>query len=111
MSEENESDDSDDEDVPLTPAQEKKLAEEIDRNRGIRRERNIQIIKLAEECIQKTNKNPEQEALFTAAVHSLLDARLQMALQSDSTSIEALYEADKVFFQRNPKSESAAEAA
>ena len=108
---ETEEDESDDEDKPLTPAQEKKFAQEIERNRGIRRERNIQIIKLAEECILKTNKNPDQEAIFCTAVHHLLDARLQMALQNDAGSIEALYEADKVFFERNPKSESAAESA
>src|SRR5262249_54707641 len=109
---EDDSDESDDEDdKPLTPAQEKKLAQEIERNKGIRRERNTQIIKLAEECIQKTNKKPEQEPLFSTAVHHLLDARLQLALQGDQKSMEALYEADKLFFERNPKSESAAEAA
>jgi|GEM_PF-224725 len=107
---ENESDDDEEEDQPLTPAQEKKLAEEIERTKHIRRERNLQIIKLAEECIQKTNKNPEQEPLFTNSVHHLLDARLQLALQGDAASIEALYDADKLFYARNPKSESASEA-
>jgi hypothetical protein len=101
----------DEEDRVLTPEQEKKLAQEIERNKGIRRERNLQIVKLAEECIQKTNKNPEQEQIFCLAVHHLLDARLQLALQGDNTSMEALYEADKVFYERNPKSESASEAA
>jgi hypothetical protein len=99
------------EDKPLTPAQEKKLAEEIERAKVVRRERNQQIIKLAEECIQKTNKNPEQEPLFCGAVHHLLDARFQLALQGDTASMESLYEADKVFFERNPNSESASEAA
>ena len=108
---EKESDDSEEDDQPLTPAQEKKLAQAIEQTRGIRRERNLQIIKLAEECLQKTSKNPEQEALFSAAVHHLLDARLQLALQGDTASIEALYEAESLFFERNPKSESASEAA
>ena len=112
MDEQEGSDDSDDEEEqPLTPAQEKKIALEIERNKGIRRERNLQIVKLAEECIQKTNARPEQESMFCAAVHNLLDARLQLALQSDSASMEALYEADKVFYERNPKSDSASEAA
>lgn len=109
--EEDESEDSEEDDKPLTPAQEKKLAAEIERNKGIRRERNQQIIKLAEECLQKTSKNPEQEAMFSAAVHNLLDARLQMALQGDAASTEALYEANTEFFARNPKSDSASEAA
>ena len=108
---ENESEDDEEDDKPLTPAQEKKLAEEIEQNRGIRKERNTQIIKLAEECIQKTNKKPELEPLFSAAVHNLLDARLQMALQGDDESLKAIYEADKVFFERNPKSDAASEAA
>ena len=107
---ENESDDDEEDEQPLTPAQEKKLSEEIERTKGIRRERNLQIIKLAEECIHKTNKNPEQESIFSAAVHNLLDARLQLALQGDATSIESLYEAEKVFFERDPKSDSAKES-
>ena len=106
-----ESEDSDEEDQPLTPAQEKKFAQEIERTKGIRRERNFQIVKLAEECIQKTNKKPEQEPMFSAAVHNLLDARLQLALQGDASSIESLYEAEKVFYERNPKSDSASESA
>ena len=111
VSNESEKDDEVEDDQPLTPAQEKKFAEEIERTRGIRRERNFQIVKLAEECLQKTSQNPEQEPLFTNAVHHLLDARLQLALQGDAASIDALYEAEKVFFERNPKSESASEAA
>ena len=108
---ENESEDAEEEEQPLTPAQEKKFAEEIEKTRAIRRERNFQIIKLAEECLQKTSKNPEQEPIFSAAVHNLLDARLQLALQGDTASIEALYEAEKVFFERSPKSDSATESA
>lgn len=111
LSGESEKEDEEDDDQPLTPEQEKKFAEEIERTRGIRRERNFQIIKLAEECLQKTSQNPAQEPLFCAAVHNLLDARLQLALQGDPESIDALYEAEKVFYERNPKSESASEAA
>lgn len=108
---ENESEDEEDDDKPLTPEQEKKLTEEIERNKSIRRDRNTKIIKLAEGCIQKTNNNPEQEGLFNTAVHHLLDARFQLALQGDDESMKAIYEADAVFFKRNPKSESASEAA
>ncbi|WP_373652858.1 MULTISPECIES: redoxin domain-containing protein [unclassified Schlesneria] len=107
----NESEDFEEDEQPLTPEQEKKLAQAIEHSKGIRRERNLQVIKLAEECLQKTSKNPEQEPLFCAAVHHLLDARLQLALQGDKESIESLYEAESLFFERNPKSESASEAA
>jgi hypothetical protein len=110
-SSEAENDDEEEDDQPLTPEQEKKFAQDIERTKGIRRERNLQIIKLAEECLQKTSQKPEQEPLFCAAVHNLLDARLQLALQGDAASIDSLYEAEKVFFERNPKSESASEAA
>lgn len=102
--------DSDEDEKPLTPAQEKKLEQEIARNKAIRRERNLQIVKLAEACIQKTNKNPQKEQQFSSAVHHLLDARLQLALQGDDESMKSIYEADKVFFDRDPKSEAAAEA-
>ena len=105
-----ENEDEDEEDQPLTPAQEKKFAQEIEKTRTIRRERNFQIIKLAEECLQKTSQKPDQEPLFCAAVHNLLDARLQLALQGDASSIDSLYEAEKVFYERNPKSDSASEA-
>ena len=108
---ENEKEDEEEDEQPLTPAQEKKFAQEIERTKGIRRERNLQIVKLAEECLQKTSQSPEQEPLFCAAVHHLLDARLQLALQGDAASIDSLYEAENLFFERNPKSESASEAA
>lgn len=106
--------DDDDDEKELTPAQEaaqeaalKKLLEQ---QKTVRRERNLQIIKLAEECVAKTNKKPELEPQFDAAVHHLLDARLQLALQGDATSIDALFEAANVFYERKPNSEAAFEA-
>ncbi len=103
---------SDDEDLDkeLTPQQEAALQKEYEQQRVVRRERNLQIIKLAEECLAKTSKKPELEAEFETAVHQLLDARLQMALQGDAASIESLFEAAKAFHARNPNSESALEA-
>ena len=44
------------------------------------------------------------------AVHHLLDSRLQLALQGDATSIDALFEAAKIFHERKPGSESSLEA-
>ena len=103
---------SEDEDLDkeLTPQQEAALQKEYDQQRIVRRERNLQIVKLAEECLAKTSKKPELEAEFETAVHQLLDARLQLALQGDAASVESLFEAAKAFHARNPNSESALES-
>jgi len=100
----------DDDDKDLTPEQEAALKKQLDQQRAVRRERNLQIIKLAEECIAKTNKKPELEEYFDMAVHHLLDSRLQLALQGDATSIDALFEAAKVFHDRKPGSQASLEA-
>jgi peroxiredoxin len=100
----------DEERKPLTAAEEQKLREQFEKTKQVRHERNLQIIKLAEECIAKTAKQPDQEAEFNAAVHYLLDSRLQLALQGDSVSINALYDAAKVFFDRDPKSTATVES-
>ena len=103
-------DEDEDDDKDPTPEQEAAFNKQIDQQRVVRRERNIQIIKLAEECIAKTNKQPELEQYFDMAVHHLLDARLQLALQGDATSIDALFEAAKIFHERKPGSDSSLEA-
>ena len=102
--------DDDDDDKAPTPEQEAALKKQLDQQRAVRRERNLQIIKLAEECIAKTNKQPELEEYFDMAVHHLLDSRLQLALQGDATSIDALFEAAKIFHERKPGSQSSLEA-
>jgi len=102
--------DLDADDKPLTAQDEQKLKEEFEKTRAVRRERNLAIIKLAEECIAKTARQKDQEAEFDAAVHYLLDARLQLALQGDAASIDALFDAAKVFYELNPKSTAAQEA-
>ena len=100
----------DDDDKDPTPEQEVAFKKQFDQQRSVRRERNLQIIKLAEECIAKTNKQPELEDYFDMAVHHLLDSRLQLALQGDATSIDALFEAAQVFHDRKPGSEASLEA-
>ena len=102
--------DDDDDDKEPTPEQEADLKKQYDQQRAVRRERNLQIIKLAEECIAKTNKKPELEEYFDMAVHHLLDSRLQLALQGDEASIDALFEAAKVFHEHKPGSEASLEA-
>ena len=101
---------NDDDDKDPTPEEEAALRKQLDQQRSVRRERNFQIIKLAEECIAKTNKKPELEDYFDMAVHHLLDARLQLALQGDATSIDALFEAATVFHERKPGSVASLEA-
>ena len=100
----------DEEEKPLTAAEEKEAKEQFEKTKEVRRERNLKIIALAEECIAKTAKQLDQEAEFDAAVHYLLDARLQLALQGDAASISALFDAAKVFYDRKPQSASAVEA-
>jgi peroxiredoxin len=105
-----EDEDLDLDEKPLTAEEEQKLKEQFERSKSVRKERNLQIIKLAESCIAATAKKPEQEGEFDAAVHYLLDARLQLALQGDAASIDAVYDAAKVFYERKPQSASAVEA-
>lgn len=100
----------DEEEKPLTAEEEKKLKEEFEKTKAVRKERNLQVIKLAELCIAKTARQPDQEAEFDAAVHYLLDARLQLALQGDAASIDSLFDAAKVFYERKPESAAALEA-
>ena len=105
-----ENEDDLDNEKPLTAEEEQKLKDEFEKTKAVRRERNLQVIGLAEECIRKTAKQPDQEAEFDAAVHYLLDARLQLALQGDNASIESLYDAARTFYERKPQSASAVEA-
>lgn len=96
------------------PAAAQKAAEErakvLSQIRGLRRERNLQVIQLATDAIRQTAKDPAKEDVFLAAVQQLLDARLQLALQGDEESISALYEASEAFYNKRPDSAAAAEA-
>lgn len=78
--------------------------------RALRRERNLQVVQLATDAIRKTAKDPAQEPVFLAAVQHLLDAHLQLALQGDEDSINALYEAANAFYTKRPDSAAAAES-
>jgi len=85
--------------------------DDVEKLRKLRRERNLKIVELAEQCIAKTHKNPEQEQVFNAAVHQLLEARVALALQGKEEDIVALYELADVLYKRDKKSKAAAEAA
>ena len=85
--------------------------DDVEKLRQLRRERNLKIVRLAEQCIARTHKDPELESVFNAAVHQLLEARVQLALQGKEEDIVELYDLAEVLFKRNPKSKAAAEAA
>lgn len=85
--------------------------QDVKRLRALRRERNLQIIKLAEEAIALTNRKKELEEVFNAAVHQLILSRVALALQGKEEDIVALYDLADVLYKRDKKSRSATEAA
>jgi hypothetical protein len=76
-----------------------------------RQERNEKIIQLSQQAIEQVHGDKEKVRLFNAAVHNLLEARLQMALTGDADSIALLYDDAAALFKRDPKSQAAAEGA
>ncbi|MDP1797615.1 MAG: TlpA disulfide reductase family protein [Planctomycetaceae bacterium] len=95
---------------PAAEEKREKRAVVLGQIRALRRERNLQVVQLATDAIRLTAKDPAQEPVFLAAVQHLLDARLQLALQGDEESINALYEAANAFYAKRPDSPAAAEA-
>ena len=87
------------------------IAGDVEKLKAARAERNQEIAKLATEAIALTHQDAAQEAPFTEAVHLLMEARLQLALQGDQESINALYEDASSLYERDAKSKAAAEAA
>lgn len=76
-----------------------------------RKERNEKIVKFCQQAIAQVHSDAEKERLFTAAVHNMLEARLQLALAGDRDSTDALYEDAQALYSRDPKSAAAAEGA
>ena len=76
-----------------------------------RRERNLKIVDLATRAIALAHKDPLKERIFNVAVHHLMDAERQLALQGNSESIEALFDHAASLYERDPGSKAAAEAA
>ena len=84
--------------------------ENIDDLKRFRAERNKKIIQLAMEAIKQIHADKEKQRLFTVGVRHLLDAHLQLALQGDQESIDALYDHSESLFKRDPNSAAAADA-
>lgn len=76
-----------------------------------RHEKNEKIVKLSQQAIALTHKDPAKERVFNLAVHNLMEARTQLALAGDADQIDLLNEDAAALFKRSPKSAAAAEAA
>lgn len=76
-----------------------------------RQEKNEKIVKLSQQAIELTHKDPEKERLLNLAVHNLMEARTQLALGGDADSIDLLNEDAAALFKRDPKSQAALEGA
>lgn len=81
------------------------------------RQRNQEIVKLAEQAIAKTHDDPAQEATFSTAVHHLMEAQLQLAIQvsdledpAHKEAVNTLYKNAELLFRERPNSKAAAEA-
>lgn len=85
--------------------------EDIEALKADRKTRNEKIVALAQDVITRTHDQAEQERLFNAAVHHLMEARVQLALAGDEDAVEGLYGDAGALFKRNPKSRAAAEGA
>ncbi len=77
----------------------------------IQRERNLQVIELARQAMAMTHKDAEKTIVFNAAVHHMLDARLQLALGGEQADVNALYEITEALQTSKPNTEIASAAA
>lgn len=79
--------------------------------RKLRRQRNLDIVKLAKEAIPMTAKDPKLEEVFNAVIHQLVESSMALAMQGDEKDIESFYILADHLYQRDKKSKAAAEAA
>lgn len=79
--------------------------------RGVQMSRNEQIVELATEAIARTHDQEDREEQFNEAVHNLMEARLQLALQGKEEHIDLLYNQAESLYRRDPKSQAAIDAA
>ncbi|QDV50341.1 TlpA family protein disulfide reductase [Gimesia fumaroli] len=84
--------------------------ENVDELRKARAARNKKIIQLAMEAVKQTHADKEKQRLFSVCIRHLLEAHLQLALEGDQESIDALYDHSESLFKRDPNSPSAADA-
>jgi peroxiredoxin len=75
------------------------------------RERNEKLVKLAYEVISKTHNDKSKESTFDSAVHFLVESRLQLAIAGSAADAKSLQNDAQDLYQRDPQSNTAAEAA
>ncbi len=85
--------------------------EDVGQLKAERKVRNQKIVALAQDVITRTHDAADQERLFDAAVHGLLEARLQLVLAGETSELEALYGDAGALYKRNPQSRAAAAGA
>ena len=85
--------------------------EDVEEQRTARRQRNLKIIELAEEAIAMTHQNRDKEQIFNIAVHRLMDATYQLAMQGDNDAVDQLYGHAESLYARDPESKAASESA
>jgi hypothetical protein len=77
----------------------------------VQRKRNARTIELATQAIAATHNKPAHQKLFEEAVHHLVEARVQLALQGDTEARDSLYDDAEALYKRDAKSKAASEAA
>lgn len=80
-----------------------------------RRLRLKELVRMATEVLAKTHDDPSKERTFDDGAYLLMNTRLQLALCDDpqlrDENVDALYEHAAAFYERDPQSRAAAEAA
>lgn len=84
--------------------------DDVEKLKAHRKERNEKIIEYCQKAIAQIHSDKEKERMFTAAVHHMLEARLQLALAGDRDSVDAIYEDAAALQKRDPQSVAAMEA-
>ncbi len=69
------------------------------------------IIALASHAISETHQRPEKELIFNAAIQSLMDARLKLAIAGEKESLDAIYEDAATIAKERPGSSASIIAA
>lgn len=75
-----------------------------------RRDRNKQIVNLATQVVAATHADSELEDQFNAAVHQLMETKLELALLGQPDDIDSLFETVRNLEESHPGSKAAEEA-
>ena len=90
--------------IKLRPVPPAASADEL---RSTRRKRNDEIIQLATYVIRETHGHAKEEDAFNLAVHEVIEARLQVAIQGEQPDIDMLYSDVEALESQYPQSNAA----